>query len=63
MSGVAIGHCIAECSLNFEDRVPIRSIVSKAGVDETLGDRVGSLFGGEEARVAVHDRLCVGPLS
>ena len=29
MSGVAIGHCVAECSLNFEDRVPIRSIEAK----------------------------------
>ena len=33
---------------------------SKAGVDETLGDRVGKVFLEEEARVAVHDRLCVG---
>lgn len=31
MSGVAIGHCIAECSLNFEDRAHTINR-SKAGV-------------------------------
>jgi hypothetical protein len=50
------------CRVQSQLRRPCAHTInrSKAGVDETLGDRVGKVFLEEEARVAVHDRLCVG---